>query len=164
MKVCTKSKNSKIACNPRINSKSKRRFIFLLIVLLPNALACIFAMNGQYCSMTHFMGDNIFIHLVFTFLNNLFPFPMNTSQNFLELKKLLKWVREKKCMACSNTSNQATKLNFDSTKHGQICVVSKTMDSNHEWNNYLFHLNSHTNFGILENTIVITTHGDELWC
>jgi hypothetical protein len=67
------SKNSKIACNPKINSKSQKRFI-LAIVLFLDALGCIFVINGQYCFMTHFMGNNIFIPLVFTFLNNLFFF------------------------------------------------------------------------------------------
>jgi len=37
--------------------------------------------NVDQCSITHFMKDNMLIHLVFMFLNTLFPFSMSLSHN-----------------------------------------------------------------------------------
>lgn len=115
IRVCMEFKNDKTACNPKINSKSQSRLKFLVVVLFLDASTCVFAINGQYYSMTHFMRDNILIHLIFTFLSNLFPFSMNTSHNFWNSRKILGEWEKKNYMACNSTSNQVTKLSFNST-------------------------------------------------
>jgi hypothetical protein len=63
---------------------------------------------------------------------------------------------------CSSIFNQDShQTKFWKHQDGQICLVNKTMDFDHEWNNYLLHLSKHTNSSTLENVIVIIAHGDE---
>ncbi len=81
IKVCTQCKRGKMACKPKINSKSQNKLKLWMPMLFLNTSSCIFAIKAQYCSIMCFMQDIMLIHLVFTFFDKLFPLFVSTSNN-----------------------------------------------------------------------------------
>ncbi len=94
IRTCTKSKNEKITCNPKINYRSQRKLKFSLAMLLFGASTFIFVIKGLYYSITHFMTNNILIHFIFAFLNNMFLYFYKHLTQLLKLKVFLKWMKE----------------------------------------------------------------------
>ncbi len=114
-----------MACKPKINFKSQRRPKFLVVALFRKTSSCIIAMKGWYYSITHFMGNNMLIHLKFMFYNNLFHFSISTSHKLWNSRNFLGEWKKNPYKVCKRASNWTTKLSFDKTNIAKLVQWTK---------------------------------------
>lgn len=80
--ACTHSNIVKIHGIPRMTSKSQKTFEFFKTGSFLTLSVCILTMSGWYYKWTYFTRDNIEIHLVLMFFNNMFHFMFSKSTSF----------------------------------------------------------------------------------